>query len=156
MTAASTTAGLLVHRAGEAGVEVLLAHPGGPWWSGRDRAAWSIPKGLVETGEPALAAAAREFTEETGLAAPVLGQELTPRRLPGGKLFRCWLASGSLDLDLFRSGLFEMEWPPRSGRMEAFPEVDRIAFFGRPEALIRIHAGQRPVLEEAFDRLGTP
>ncbi len=147
------SAGLLVHRRGAAGPEVLLVHPGGPFWRGRDTAAWSIPKGLAAPGEAPLAAALREFGEETGLEPPAPGPPLPPTRA-GGKLIHCWMAEADLDLTAFRSETFDLEWPPRSGRRIACPEVDAIGYFGKPEAMQRIHAGQRPILEAAFARLG--
>ena len=149
------SAGLLVHRTGPAGPEVLLAHPGGPFWRGREAAAWSIPKGLPEPGETLEAAALREFREETGLPPPRPEALLTPVR-SGGKIVHCWLAAADLDLNEFRSGFFEMEWPRGSGRRMRFPEVDAVAWFGEADALVRIHAGQRPILEEAFARLRRP
>lgn len=150
------SAGLLIWRRRAVGPEFLLAHPGGPYWRGKDTAAWSIPKGLIEPDEDPLAAARREFVEETGLPVPEIGRPLTPCRQPGGKLILAWLAEADLDLAAFRSGLFEMEWPPRSGRMAEFPEVDRVAYFGLDEALTKIHGGQRPILAEAAALIQTP
>jgi predicted NUDIX family NTP pyrophosphohydrolase len=150
---AQTSAGLLVHRSGAAGPEVLLVHPGGPYWRGRDAAAWSIPKGLPEPGEALETAARREFREETGLEPPPLQIALTPVRTRSGKTIHGWLAEGDLDLSGFRSGLCEIVWPPRSGRIIRAPEADAVRYFPEAEALIRIHAGQRPILCEAFERL---
>jgi len=143
------SAGLLAYRRQGPQPEFLLAHPGGPYWRGKDAAAWSIPKGLIEPDEDPLAAARREFAEETGLAVPKAARPLTPRRQPGGKLVLTWLAEADLDLAGFNSGLFEMEWPPRSGRTAEFPEIDRVAYFALTEALTKIHRGQKPILEEA-------
>ena len=143
------SAGILVYRRRGGSPEFLLAHPGGPYWRGKDAAGWSIPKGLIEPDEDPLAAARREFTEETGLAAPEPVRPLTPCRQPGGKVVLAWLAEADLDLTGFQSGLFEMQWPPRSGRTAEFPEVDRIAYFALTEALTKIHRGQKPILEEA-------
>jgi len=143
------SAGLLVYRRRCAEPEFLLAHPGGPYWRGKDMAAWSIPKGLIEPDEDPLAAARREFAEETGLGVPETARPLTPCRQPGGKLVLAWLAEADLDLAGFQSGLFEMEWPPRSGRTAEFPEVDRIAYFALTEALTKLHRGQKPILLEA-------
>lgn len=141
---------MLVYRDTLGAPEVLLVHPGGPFWRGRDAAAWSIPKGRVEPGETPLAAAQREFAEETGLAPgpPIL--ELTPSLASGGKSIRCWLARADLDLAPFRSSDFEMEWPPRSRRMQVFPEIDRIAYATQDLALMRIHRNQRALILEAF------
>lgn len=147
------SAGLLVYRRRPDGPEVLLAHPGGPYWCGRDLAAWSIPKGLPEPGETLLNAALREFREETNLPPPEAGAALTPARTPGGKIVHCWLAEADLDLNTFRSNPFELEWPPRSGRSAQFPEVDRIHYFPQAQALERVHRGQVPILLEAFARL---
>jgi len=148
------SAGLLVYRRRAQGPEFLLVHPGGPYWRSKETAAWSIPKGLVELDEDPLAAARREFAEETGLAVPKAPGPLTPRRQPGGKLVLAWLAEADLDLSAFRSGPFEMEWPPRSGRLSEFPEVDRVAYFALAEALTKIHRGQRPILAEAAGLIG--
>lgn len=150
---ARLSAALLIHRSGREGPEVLLVHPGGPWWRGRDAAAWSIPKGLPEPGEGLLAAALREFREETGLEPPAPQASLAPVRTPGGKVIHCWVAEGDLDLSGFRSLPCEIAWPPGTGRIVTAPEVDAIGYFGEAEALVRIHRGQRPILREAFDRL---
>lgn len=148
-----TTAGLLVFRRRPAGPEVLLVHPGGPWWRGRDIAAWSVPKGLPNAGETLETAAVREFQEETGLEAPFPLIGLRPVRTSSGKVIHCWLGEADLDLTAFQSAPFELEWPPRSGRRILTPEVDAAGYFGKAEALMRIHVGQRPVLQEAFIRL---
>lgn len=147
------SAGLLVHRRAPAGAEVLLVHPGGPYWRGRDAAAWSIPKGLPDPGETLEATAMREFREETGLEPPAPQAALTPVRVGGGKIVHCWMAEGDLDLAGFRSELFELEWPPRSGRRIMVPEADAARYFGETQALARVHIGQRPILREAFERL---
>lgn len=149
---ARLSAGLLLfRRRGE--VEFLLVHPGGPYWKGRDEAAWSFPKGLVEPGEDVEAAARREFVEETGLVPPEALTPLTPRRQPGGKTVQAWLAEGDLDLSALRSNDVTLEWPPRSGRMAIYPEVDRAAYFPADAALFRLHKGLRPILAEAIDIL---
>ena len=148
------SAGILVWRAGPDGPQLLLVHPGGPYWAKKDAAAWSIPKGLVDDGEDAYAAALREFEEELGQPVSGPAVELAPCRLPGGKLVHAWLLAADLDLTDLKSNTFEMEWPPRSGRRASFPEVDRAAYFGAAEALTRIHRGQRPLIEDALKRLG--
>lgn len=149
------SAGLLLYRRRASEVEVLLVHPGGPYWATRDEGAWSVPKGLVDSGEEALAAARREFSEETGLVAPPRGseREVGVFKLPGGKRLAIWAVEGDCDPGELRSNLFRMEWPPRSGRMCEFPEVDRGAWFDRPQALLKITQGQRPLLEKFFAEL---
>lgn len=147
------SAGLLVYRRRPGGPEVLLVHPGGPFWRGRDLAPWSVPKGLPEAGETLEAAAVREFREETGLEPPPPRIALTPVRTAAGKTIHCWMAEADLDLACFRSTPFELEWPPRSGRLILAPEADDARYFGEAEAFERILAGQRAILLEAFDHL---
>jgi predicted NUDIX family NTP pyrophosphohydrolase len=148
------SAGVVVYRRRGRGVEFLLVHPGGPYWRNKDAAAWSIPKGMAEDGEDLAAAAAREFREEVG--QPVVGDlmPLTPCRQPGGKVVHAWSVEADLDLDRFRSNLFEMEWPRGSGRICSFPEVDRAAYFSAEEALGKLHRGLRPILLDAMKKLG--
>ena len=148
-----TSAGLLVFRRSAVGTEFLLGHPGGPMWARRDRGAWMAPKGVVEPGEAPLAAALREFTEETGLVAPPVAGPLTPVRQAGGKQVICWSAEADLDLANFKPGEFEMEWPPRSGRRQRFPELDRVAYFEAEEALGRILPSQAPLIREVLQIL---
>lgn len=143
----------MVWRPGPSGAEILLAHPGGPYWRGKDEAGWSIPKGLADEDEDLLAAAQREFAEELGLSVAGPFAALTSCKLPGGKLVHAWLVAADLDLSALRSNLFEIEWPPRSGRMQAFPEVDQAAYFAAEDALRKIHRGQRPILVEALARI---
>ena len=150
--AGEVSAGVLVWRRTRGGPEYLLVHPGGPFWRGKDAAGWSIPKGLAEPGEDLWAAAAREFEEELGQPIAGPGAPLTPCRLPGGKWVHAWLVEADLDLSALRSNTFELEWPPRSGRMQAFPEVDEAAYVPAAQALVKIHKGQRPILEEAIAR----
>jgi predicted NUDIX family NTP pyrophosphohydrolase len=144
---------VLVWRRGPDGPEFLLVHPGGPFWRGKEAAAWSIPKGLVEAGEDTRAAAVREFAEELGQAVSGEFLELSPCRASAGKTVHAWLIEADLDLTQLKSNLFEMEWPPGSGRTQAFPEVDQAAYAPAQLALVRIHKGQRPILEEALARL---
>lgn len=151
------SAGLLVYRrAPDGGVAFLLAHPGGPFWARRDEGAWSIPKGLIAEGEESLAAARREFAEEVGQAVAGDFAPLTPLRQKSAKVVHAWLVEADLDLAGFRSNLFEMEWPPRSGRTQAFPEIDRVGWFAPQEALLKILPGQAGFLREALARLGIP
>jgi len=151
---AKLSAGILVYRRGTAGWEVFLVHPGGPYWRNRDVGAWSIPKGEVGAGEDPQAAARRELAEETGFhAAPPL-LSLAPVRQPGGKAVMSWAAAGDFDAAAIVSNTFAMEWPPRSGRLESFPEVDRAAWFALPEARQKILAGQVPLLEQLEKLLG--
>jgi predicted NUDIX family NTP pyrophosphohydrolase len=149
------SAGLLLYRRSAVGLEVLLVHPGGPFWSRKDEGAWSIPKGLVESGEDGLSAARREFREETGFEPGAAGNErdLGAVRLPSGKQLRVWAAEGDCDPALLSSNSFEMEWPPRSGRRAQFPEVDRGAWFDLSTAAEKIHRGQRPLLERLASQL---
>jgi predicted NUDIX family NTP pyrophosphohydrolase len=142
------SAGLLLYRTTSAGLEVLLAHPGGPFWSRKDEGVWSVPKGEYEEDEDALAAARREFAEETGLALPPgrpwpLG-EVTQR---GGKRVTAWALEGDLDLTGATSNTFEMEWPRGSGRLVEFPEVDRIEWLPLDRALSKIIPAQTAFLE---------
>lgn len=150
------SAGLLVWRLRDGGPEFLLGHPGGPFWARRDTGAWSIPKGLFDADEEPLAAARREFAEETGLSVEGDFVPLAPQRQKSGKVVLCWLVQADLDLGAWRRNSFEMEWPPRSGRRQTFPEIDRLGYFPAAEAATRILPGQRPFLEEAMARLGAP
>jgi predicted NUDIX family NTP pyrophosphohydrolase len=148
------SAGILVVRRRIEGPEFLLAHPGGPFWTGRQDHVWSVPKGLAYGGEPLIQTARREFFEETGLSAPTIGASLTPLKQPGGKIVHAWLAEADLDLAPFRSNDFTLVWPPRSGRVQTFPEVDQIAYFPLAQAALRILPGQAPFLAEAASLLG--
>lgn len=141
------SAGLLVYRRKPA-LEVLLAHPGGPFWAKKDEGAWTVPKGLVEAGDDLRATARREFKEETGLTVRGRLVPLAPVRMKSGKTVHAFAVESDPDLSKFRSNDFELEWPPRSGRMQRFPEVDRVAWFGLSEAEEKILAYQRPLLSE--------
>ena len=151
---AEKSAGLLVYRRTASGVEFLLAHPGGPYWAKRDDGAWSIPKGLIDQGEETLAAARREFEEEVGQAVEGEFAPLAALRQKSGKLVHAWMVEADLDLADFRSNLFEMEWPPRSGRLQAFPEIDRVGWFAPEAALVKILPGQAGFIREALAKLG--
>jgi predicted NUDIX family NTP pyrophosphohydrolase len=142
------SAGILLHRRGQAGLEVLLVHPGGPFWAKKDAGAWSIPKGEHDDTEDAQACALREFAEETG-SAPTPGEltDLGEVRQKSGKVVRAWALAGDLDPETVRSNSFELEWPPRSGRRQAFPEVDRAGWFGLEEAREKINPAQAAFLD---------
>ena len=151
------SAGLLVCRRLREGPEFLLAHPGGPFWRNRDDGAWSIPKGLIDPGEDELAAARREFREETGLDAPG-GRyvRLADQKQRSGKTVTCWLVEGNLNLAGFRSNTFELEWPRGSGRVLVVPECDRAAYFPLELTLPKALADQRGFIDEASARLQYP
>ena len=144
------SAGIVLHRDGAGGPQVLLVHPGGPFWAKKDLGAWSIPKGEHDDGEDALACALREFREETGATLPPGNlTDLGSIKQRGGKVVQAWAAEGDLDADAVRSNSFTIEWPPRSGTMREFPEVDRAAWFSVQEARERIN----PAQAEFLDRL---
>jgi predicted NUDIX family NTP pyrophosphohydrolase len=134
-------------------LEVLLAHPGGPFWAKKDAGAWTIPKGLVEGGDNTIAAARREFIEETGLLAQGDMMELTPVKQKSGKLVCAFALQADFDLTQFASNTFQAEWPPKSGRRQSFPEIDRIAYFSLPVAKLKIIAYQLPLLNELEQRV---
>jgi predicted NUDIX family NTP pyrophosphohydrolase len=134
-------------------LEVLLAHPGGPFWAKKDAGAWTIPKGLVEPGDEPIAAARREFTEETNLVARGDIIELAPVVQKGGKLVHAFALEADFDLSRFASNTFALEWPPKSGRQQSFPEIDRIAYFALPIAKLKIIAYQEPLLSELEKRV---
>lgn len=142
-----TSAGILLHRRSAAGHEVFLVHPGGPFWAKKDEAGWSIPKGLIEPGEDIEAAARREFAEEVGAvpAGPML--PLAELKLSGSKRLIAFALEADFDPADLVSNSFEMEWPPRSGRMQRFPEVDRAQWFDLDQAFVKLHLGQRPLIE---------
>jgi predicted NUDIX family NTP pyrophosphohydrolase len=146
------SAGILAFRR-EKELEVLLAHPGGPFWSKKDAGAWTIPKGLVEAGDDIATAARREFTEETSLFVNGAMLELPPVRQKSGKLVHAFALEADFDLSHFASNTFELEWPPRSGRRQSFPEIDRIAYFTLPVAKLKIIAYQLPLLCELKKRV---
>jgi predicted NUDIX family NTP pyrophosphohydrolase len=149
------SAGILAFRRRE-DLEVLLGHPGGPFWAKKDQGVWTMPKGLVGPGEEVVAAARREFTEETGLAVMGEMMGLAPVNQKSGKTVHAFAAEVDLDLTRFASNTFEMEWPPRSGRRQSFPEIDRIAYFALPLARTKILAYQHPLLDELERRLRSP
>ena len=149
-------AGLLLYRRRPAGIEVLLAHPGGPFWSRKDVGAWSIPKGEIDPGEDPVAAARREFREEIGLEVTGPLGPLGQQKQGSGKLVHIWASEGDFDPAHLRSNTFEMEWPKGSGRTQAFPEVDRAAWFALDEARRRILPGQAPFLDALVALVGPP
>jgi predicted NUDIX family NTP pyrophosphohydrolase len=148
MARARTSAGILLYRRKSGALEVLLVHPGGPFWKNRDDGAWSIPKGEVDAGEDLLAAARRELTEETGVVAEGELIALTPVRQRAGKLVHAWAAVGDCEANAVSSNVFSMEWPPRSGVMREFPEVDRAAWYTLDAARVKILPAQQPLLDE--------
>ena len=146
------SAGVLLYRRQSGGPEVLLVHPGGPFWARKDDGAWSVPKGMLNPGEDERAGARREFQEETGFEVDVGADayDLGTFAQPSGKRLRIWAVAGECDPAQLSSNLFEMEWPPRSGRRAEFPEVDRGDWFAREAALRKITPGQRAVLEKFY------
>jgi predicted NUDIX family NTP pyrophosphohydrolase len=155
MAAAKRSAGLLVFRRAGAGIEVLLGHMGGPFWARKDAGAWSIPKGEYDADEPPQAAARREFAEELGMPppdGPLI--ELGEVRQAGGKTVSAWAVEGELDPADVVPGTFRLEWPRGSGRMQEFPEVDRVAWFGLDSARAKLVSAQRDLLDRLVRRLG--
>jgi predicted NUDIX family NTP pyrophosphohydrolase len=148
------SAGILLYRWGPEGLQVLLVHPGGPYWKKRDAGAWQIPKGKIDEGEQLLDAALREFEEELGVAPRGEPRALTRIRQASGKWVDAFAIEGELDCDAIVSNMFEMEWPPRSGRMESFPEIDRARWFTLREARDKMLASQLPLLDELEAMLG--
>jgi predicted NUDIX family NTP pyrophosphohydrolase len=150
------SAGLLLHRTRGGVLEVLLGHPGGPYFARRDDGVWTIPKGEVDPGEDELAAAHREFTEEIGIAPPDSDPlPLGETTQSNGKVAVVWALQGDLDVAEISCNLFEMEWPPRSGQLQSFPELDRAGWFDVETARRKAFASQRPFLDrllEALDR----
>lgn len=151
---AKQSAGILLFRRLSNSVQVLLVHPGGPFWKNRDDGAWSIPKGLYDEDEQPFTAAKREFQEETGCIPHGTFIDLGVHRQPSGKRLAVWAVEGDVDLALFKSNTFRMEWPPRSGRFEEFPEADRAAWFEPAQALRKIVKGQVPILQQLFKMHG--
>ena len=142
------SAGLLIYRGSGATLEVLLVHPGGPFWAKKDDGAWFIPKGEVEAGEEPLAAARREFREELGIEPPPgEPRELGSVKNKGGKTIDAWAVPGDVALDGFHSNTFSIEWPPRSGKTREFPEVDRAQYYGIEAATQKMHPAEQPLLQ---------
>lgn len=153
---AKTSAGVLMYRRRRRELEVFLVHPGGPLWARKDEGAWSIPKGEFGVDEDPLEAARREFAEETGLAVTGRLQRLEPIRQSGGKVVHAWAVEGDIDADAIGSNTFTMEWPPRSGRQQEFPEVDRAAWFTLDTARSKILKSQQPLLDQLDKILTAP
>jgi predicted NUDIX family NTP pyrophosphohydrolase len=143
---AKISAGILLFRRRPPNLEVMLVHPGGPFWAKKDLGAWSIPKGLADEGEDLLAAAKREFLEETGVTVEGEFLDLGAHKQPGGKIVVAWAHEGDFDPALLKSNTFAIEWPPRSGKTAEFPEVDRAAWYSIDEALEKINNGQKPIV----------
>jgi predicted NUDIX family NTP pyrophosphohydrolase len=152
--AALRSAGLLMYRRRDPEPEVLLVHPGGPFWRNKDAGAWSIPKGLYEEGEDPLAAAQREFAEETGCSVEGHFTALGSFRQPGGKIVTAFAVEGDFDVTALRSNNFTIDWPPRSGRRASFPEVDRAEWFLPATARAKLVKGQVPILDAFLARWG--
>lgn len=148
------SAGIMAYRAGGSLIEVFLVHPGGPFWAKKDDGAWSIPKGLYTETEHPLAAARREFAEETGIAIDGNFIDLGEFKQPGGKLISAWAVETDLIAAEIRSNTFEMEWPPKSGKRQSFPEIDRAAWFDFETARRKLLKGQIPMLLALAERLG--
>jgi len=148
------SAGILLYRAPQGAVEVLLVHPGGPFWAKRDLGAWSIPKGEYEPGQDPLGAALREFQEETGHEPPGDGLvELGTIRQRSGKVLTAWAAAGDLDPETVVSNRFTMEWPPRSGVQQEFPEIDRAGWFDPETARAKLLAAQAELVDRLLEAL---
>lgn len=145
---AKISAGILLYRRRGDALEVFLVHPGGPFWAKRDAGAWSIPKGEAEAGEDLLARAKAEFQEETGFTAPKELRALAAVKQAGGKLVHAFAGEGDCDAGAIKSNSFDLEWPPRSGRIQAFPEVDRAQWFGLAAARDKINPAQRGLIDE--------
>lgn len=146
-------AGLLLYRKRSARIEVFLVHPGGPFWRNKDEGAWSIPKGLCEADEDPLAAAQREFTEETGCTAQEPFMPLGAFKVRAGKTVTAWAAEGDWAPENLVSNTFSLEWPPKSGRFQDVPEVDRGGWFTEEEALVKITPGQRVIITTFFEKV---
>jgi predicted NUDIX family NTP pyrophosphohydrolase len=153
---AKRSAGILLFRRRQQVLELLLVHPGGPFWARKDEGSWSIPKGLYEEREHALVAAKREFYEETGCAPDGQFIDLGTFKQPSGKHVTAWALEGEFDLALFKSNTFSMEWPPKSGRSEEFPEADRADWFAPQDALRKISKGQVAIIEALLAKLKVP
>jgi len=151
---AKLSAGLLLFRRMHDQIEVFLVHPGGPFWARKDEGAWSLPKGEFTEDEDPLQAAKREFTEETGLEAEGAFLPLGESKQPSGKSVTAWALERDLDASTIKSNMFLMEWPPKSGKIQEFPEVDRGGWFSLPQARAKILKGQVTFIERLSEKLG--
>jgi predicted NUDIX family NTP pyrophosphohydrolase len=142
------SAGILLYRKIDNQLQVFLVHPGGPFWKNKDEGSWSIPKGEYESHEEPLEAAKREFYEETGQYIDGEFTALSPVKLKSGKVIQTWAVEGDIDQHMIKSNLFEMEWPPRSGKKQSFAEVDRGEWFTIEEAKVKMNPGQVALLDE--------
>lgn len=142
------SAGILLYRLHGSECEVFLVHPGGPFWARKDEGAWSIPKGEYDAGADPLATAKREFHEETGFEVDGTFLPLTPLTQPSGKVISAWAVEGDVEAAGIQSNTFTLAWPPRSGKVQEFPEVDRGAWFDVPTARTKLHPGQRSFLDQ--------
>jgi predicted NUDIX family NTP pyrophosphohydrolase len=149
----SQSAGIVLYRVRDGRPEVLLVHPGGPFWANKDLGAWSIPKGEFDEGEDPLAVARRELEEETGLSWAGVAAPLESVKQPGGKIVHAWAGEGDFDPSTLTSNTFPMEWPPRSGRTQEFPEVDRAEWFDLDTAREKLNRGQVRLLDQLVDVL---
>ncbi len=147
------SAGIVLYRMKNRELEIFLVHPGGPFWINKDAGAWSIPKGEIEEGEDPLAVAVREFKEETGQQITGDFEQLQPVKQKAGKIITAWAVKGNVDENRIISNTFEIEWPPKSGKMRAFPEIDKAEWFGISDARDKINPGQVGLLDELTHKL---
>ena len=148
------SAGILLYRKSKSELQVFLVHPGGPFFKNKDLGAWSIPKGEFLDDEDALTAAKREFEEETGQAIDGSFVKLEPVRLKSGKIVHAWAVEGDIDHETIYSNSFEMEWPPKSGKNQSFPEIDRAGWFGEDEARMKINSAQSKLIDSLIEMTG--
>ena len=148
------SAGILLYRKSKSELQVFLVHPGGPFFKNKDLGAWSIPKGEFLDDEDALTAAKREFEEETGQAIDGSFVKLEPVRLKSGKIVHAWAVEGDIDHETIYSNSFEMEWPPKSGKNQSFPEIDRAGWFSADEARLKINPAQAKLIDNLIEVIG--
>lgn len=148
-----TSAGILLYRKKDSFIEIFLVHPGGPFWKGKENAAWSVPKGEFTEGEDPLTVAKREFEEETGQTIEGNFIELNPVQQKGGKMVYAWAVEGNADAENIVSNTFKQEWPPKSGKWMTFPEVDKAGWFTMEEAKAKINAAQAGLIDDLVKML---